>query len=530
MKQYKLKTILAVISFTIGVFFISSCTDNFEDLNLHPTDPTEDDMTESERLGNLFSTLISTIHFEQENDNQHVEQMVGAQYGGYMVTTNNWQGTNFGTFNPSGDWVNTPFNTIMIDFNSNYAKIKKETGGKGPVYAWANILRVATMLRVADTYGPIPYSKIGEGGITVEYDSLEDAYHYMFNDLNSSIAFFTAYLADNPTGNPMGDFDPIYGGDFGKWLKFANSLKLRMAVRVALVDTEYAKKAIQEAIASGLIETNADNAILKVQKKNPYHLSANDWRDLAISATLSAYMNGYNDPRRPAYMTQASYQSAYRGVRMGIADINKDRYSNATYFSKPAFKADSPLLVYCAAETSFLKSEAILRGWIAGDDTMAKTYYEEGIRLSMEQHGLKSDEYTSYLTQTTSPESYRDIYTGISVSVSTPITVAWDNAGTNSNTKLEKIITQKWLANFPLGFESWCDHRRTGFPQFFPAVNNLSSSGFIGSVTNTSSRLVRRLPFPQSQYQGNGENVKKAVQMLGGDDTANTDLWWAKKQ
>lgn len=529
MKQYKLKTILAVISFSFAVIFSSSCTGDYEDLNLHPTNPTEDDMTESEKLGNLFSTLISTIHFEQENDNQHTEQFVGAQYGGYMVTTNNWQGTNFGTFNPSGDWVNIPFNNIMIYFNSNYAKIRKETEGKGPVYAWANILRVATMLRVADTYGPIPYSKIGEGGITVEYDSVEDAYHNMFTDLNNSIAFFTAYLADNPTGNPMGEFDPVYGGDFSKWLKFANSLKLRMAVRIASVDTEFAKKAMQEAITAGVIETNAENAVLQVQKKNPYYLASHDWGDLAISATLSAYMNGYEDPRRSAYMTMASYQSAYRGVRMGIADINKARYSNATYFSKPAFKENSPLLIFCAAETAFLKAEATLRGWISGDDQTAKTYYEDGIRLSMQQHGVEADAYKDYFAQKKSPESYRDIYTGATVAVSTPITVSWDDAGTSSNTKLEKIITQKWLANYPLGFESWCDHRRTGFPQFFPALNNLSSSGFIGNVTNTSSRLVRRLPFPQSQYQGNGENVKKAVQMLGGDDVANTDLWWAKK-
>jgi hypothetical protein len=211
---------------------------------------------------------------------------------------------------------------------------------------------------------------------------------------------------------------------------------------------------------------------------------------------------------------------------MGIENINKSAYSNPANFSKPAFTADSPLMVFCAAETAFLKSEAALRGWIAGGDAQAKTYYEEGIRLSMEQHKVSIG---NYLTGTTSPESYKDIVSGATVSVATPITVSWDDAGATQNTKLEKIITQKWLANYPLGFESWSDHRRTGFPQFFPAVNNLSSGGFIGVVTNTSSRMVRRLPFPQSQYQGNYENVQKAIQMLGGDDAAYTDLWWAKK-
>jgi hypothetical protein len=346
----------------------------------------------------------------------------------------------------------------------------------------------------------------------------------MFEDLDNSIAVIKSYFAENPE-SPMAEYDVVYNGDFGKWLKFANSLKLRMAVRIASVDTEYAKKAIAEAIAGGPIEVNADNTFIPTQD-NPYYKASHSWGDLAVSATLSAYMNGYGDPRRPAYMTFCSYGSAYRGVRMGIENIDKSIYSNAVLFSKPAFVRDSPLMVFCAAETAFLKSEAALRGWIAGGDALAKTYYEEGIRLSMEQHGVSAG---NYLAGTAGPESYRDMPTGVTVSVATPITVSWNDAGTTQNTKLEKIITQKWLANYPLGFESWCDHRRTGFPQFFPAVSNLSSSGFMGSVDNTSSRLVRRLPFPQSQYQGNGENVQKAVQMLRGDDAAYTDLWWAKK-
>jgi hypothetical protein len=227
-------------------------------------------------------------------------------------------------------------------------------------------------------------------------------------------------------------------------------------------------------------------------------------------------------------MTMPTILKMYTGIRMGTDIIGdfKDYYTNGSLFSKPAFTSSSPLLVFCAAETAFLKAEAALRGWISGGDAQAKTYYEEGIRLSMEQYGVNMG---NYLNGTTSPEKYSDPLKGTEVSVATPITVSWSDAGATQNTKLEKIITQKWLANYPLGFESWCDHRRTGFPQFFPAANNRSSSGSIGDVTNTSSRMVRRLPFPESQYQGNNENVQKAVQMLGGDDTANTDLWWAKK-
>jgi hypothetical protein len=526
MKQYNFKTILTAIVFSFAVLFMPSCTDNFEDLNLHPTNPTEDDLTESERLGSLFSSLIATMHYAQENRNQMVDQMIGNQYGGYMVTTNNWQGTNFGTFNPATDWVDYPFKTIMVDFNSNFIKVKKVTESKGYIYGWASILRVATMLRVTDMYGPIPYSQIGlVDSDAIEYDNVQDLYHTMISDLNNSIAVIMSYVAENQTESPLSEYDTIYKGDFNKWLKLANSLKFRMAVRIALVDTEFAKKAMAEAIASGTIETNADNAFIPTQD-NPYYKASHSWGDLAISATLSSFMNGYNDPRRPAYMTLCSYGSTYRGVRMGIENLIKSRYSNAAYFSKPAFTSDSKLLVYCAAETAFLKAEAALRGWIAGGEAQAKTFYEQGIRLSMEQHEVPIGDY---LSGTTSPESNRDIWTGVTINIEKPITVAWDDSETNQNTKLEKIITQKWLANYPLGFEAWSDHRRTGFPQLFPAVSNLSSSGFIGTVTNTSSRMVRRLPFPQSQYQGNNENVQKAIQMLGGDDAASTDLWWAKK-
>jgi hypothetical protein len=526
MKQYNFKTLLVVILTSVVIMFTPSCTGDFENLNLHPTNPTEDDLTDSERLGNLFSSLIATMHYSQENNSQMIDQMVGNQYGGYMATTNNWQGTNFGTFNPSHNWVDYPFKTIMVDFNSNFIKVKRVTESRGYIYGWASILRVATMLRVTDTYGPIPYSKIGTvDSDAIEYDNVQDLYHTMIADLNNSISVLMSYMAEAQSESRMAMYDVVYNGDFSKWIKLANSLKLRMAVRIALVDTDYAKKVMEEAIAGALIAGNADNAFIPTQD-NPYYKASHAWKDLAVSAILSSYMNGYEDPRRPSYMTKATYGNTYRGVRMGIENIAQTMYSNNLFFSKPAFTSNSPLLVFCAAETAFLKAEAALRGWISGGDAQAKTYYEEGIRLSMEQYGVNMG---NYLNGTTSPEKYFDPLKGVEVSVVPPITVSWSDAGTTQNTKLEKIITQKWLANYPLGFESWCDHRRTGFPQFFPAMNNLSSSGSIGAVTNTSSRMVRRLPFPESQYQGNNENVQKAVQMLGGEDTASTDLWWAKK-
>ncbi|EEI92571.1 hypothetical protein HMPREF0765_1798 [Sphingobacterium spiritivorum ATCC 33300] len=517
------------VGIVASMIFAISCTKNFESLNTHPTNPTEQDLTNSEKLGTLFPSLIATMHYAQENKSQHIEQMVGGQYGGYFATTNNWQGTNFGTFNPALDWVEVPFKDIMVDFNSNFIKIKRVTESKGYIYAWASIIRVAAMLRVTDMYGPIPYSKIGESNDdNVAFDDVKTIYHLMFDELNSSINTLNNFIqeSNNSKSHPMATYDIVYNGDFSKWIRFANSLKMRMAMRISSVDTDYAKGMFLQAMQAGAIETNADNAWIPTDD-NPYYKASVNWGDLAISATLSSYMNGFGDPRRPKYMTLASFRSEYRGVRTGIQNINKTIYSNVTYFSKPAFSPNTPLLVFCAAEISFLKAEAALKGWISGGDALAKNFYETGIQTSMSQHAVATG---AYLTGKKVPQAYTNPFIiGQTVTVANPITVNWDDVAGTQNSKLEKIITQKWLANFPYGMEAWADYRRTGFPQLFPAQNNLSSSNFIGSVINSSGRLVRRLPYPQAQYRSNGANVTQAISLLGGDDVASTDLWWAKK-
>ncbi|GHT65944.1 hypothetical protein AGMMS50239_26620 [Bacteroidia bacterium] len=532
MKQYNFKRIRTTLSIC-SLLLLASCIGDFENFNTHPTNPAPDDMTAPERVGTLFPSLLYLMHNYQENDNQMIEQMIGNQYGGYMATTNNWQGTNYGTFNPSAGWMEYPFNKLFSGFYANYFKIKDITGGKGYIYAWANIVRVGVMLRVTDTYGPVPYSKMGEGQLAVVYDDMQTVYHNMIQDLDNSIASLTAFLGENQgKANPMAEFDLIYRGNFSKWIKFANSLKLRMAIRIAAVDTDYAKEVMVQAIAGGTIESNVDNAFLPTTD-NPYYKAAIDWGDLAINAVLSTYMNGYADPRCPVYMTKTGV-GTYIGVRMGINNINKQIYSMSALFSKPNFTTGSPLLVFCAAETQFLKAEAALQGWIAGGEAQAGAYYLKGINTSMEQHEVTAGAYTTTVTY---PGAYSDPISGITVGISN-ISVPWNDVDAAANTRLAKIITQKWLANYPLGFESWCDFRRTGYPQIFSAQDNLSTDGSMGTIDNSifsattyNSRLVRRLPYPVSEYNGNPVNVANAVStMLGGPDKGSTNLWWAKKQ
>lgn len=502
-----------------------SCISNFDNLNTHPTDIYEEDFTTIEKVGTLFPTMIYFLNPTQENQNQQIEQMIGGEYGGYFTTTNNWEGSIPRLYNPADKYADYPYTETFTKFYPNYFKVAEETNKQGYIYAWANIIRVAVMQRIADIYGPIPYSQMGGGQFAVAYDDLQKLYHKMIEDLTTSINTLNLFIKENTTNLPIAEYDIMYNGDFSKWIKYANSIKLRMAIRIANVDIDYAKQVMKEAIEGGVIESNNDNAYLP-SNDNPYHKSAMGWKDLAINGTLSVYMNSYNDPRISLYMTESGYEkngTKYFGIRTGIQYSTSTLPNYNSKFSKPVFTQNSSLPVFYASETYFLKAEAALNGWIAGGIEQAKNYYEKGIQTSMEQYKVTIG---NYLTGVTAPIKYEDPYLATyNESITNAPTVAWDN-GTN---KLEKIITQKWIANYPLGLEAWAEFRRTGYPKMLTVYTNKSSVSYIGSIDKT--RMVRRLPYPKSEVDSNPDNVNYAItNLLKGEDLGSTDLWWAKKK
>ena len=176
-----------------------------------------------------------------------------------------------------------------------------------------------------------------------------------------------------------------------------------------------------------------------------------------------------------------------------------------------------------AAEVAFLKAEASLRGWY-GATGDAERWYEEGVRLSFEQWGLSGD-YDAYIADGVSlPESYEDpLGKESNTSEVSTVTVKWDTRG-DFETNLEQIITQKWLAIYPEGFEAWCEFRRTGYPRLMPATNN-RSGGII-----PEGGYANRMPYPAEEYQENNEHINEAVSLLGGPDNMATRLWWDCKE
>lgn len=500
----------------LAVLVSAGCTKNFERYNTDPYAVTSADPTI------LLPTMLDALMYVQQNDSQMIDQMVGT-YGGYFTLSNRWQGQNFDTFNQSDDWNAGPYNTPFIDIYTNFFEIEDYTSSSGHFYAIARLIRAAAMMRVADCYGPIPYSQIMDGKMYVAYDSNEDVYLHIIDDLKQAAAILYAYAQENPDSHPIAAQDLIYDGDYAFWAKLANSYIMRAAMRtgnqaefVSAMNSPY-----------GYIETNADNALMNCGVQTcPYNLaSSSAWGDLRANASIVDYMNGYSDPRRPEYFTFSSfsgYTTQYVGMPSGKAEFEKNDVAPYSSPNFPASGAGSELPVFVAAESSFLIAEAILKGWVSGN---AKDYYEEGIKLSMEQWGVSGTAITSYIADDTSvPDSHTGDPIGFATyNRTTQVKIAWNAAGTQEE-QLEQIITQKWIANYPMGLEAWADYRRTGYPELAPSVDDLSN-GVVDRI-----RGARRLSYPYTEKSLNSENYPGAVSLLDGPDNMATDLFWAKKK
>lgn len=495
---------------------LGSCTKNFEKYN---TDPYA---VQKEDPSILLPTMIDALMYVQQNDSQMIDQMVGT-LGGYFALANRWGGQNFDTFNASDSWNAIPFNTPFEDIFGNFFTVQEATEGAGHWYALASLVKAAAMMRVTDCYGPIPYSKVKKGYMYVEYDSNEEVYENIIEDLGYAADILYSYSVTYPSSKPLGSSDLLYGGDYAMWARFANSLILRAAVRSG--NREAALEAINHP--AGLITENSHNALMDPGiQPNPYQLASSSWGDLRANASIVDYMTGYNDPRTEHYFTRSTFAGAtdrYIGMRSGASSFEK---GNVSGYSLPNLTEKSKLPVFLAAETHFLLAEAALNGWIADDP---KTLYETGIRLSMEQYGVGSANIAAYIEDSTSvPASHENDPgpSGVNTAYNrrTTVKIAWDDAASEAE-KLEKIITQKWIANWQMGIEAWTEFRRTGYPELCPAIDNLSG----GTIAN-NARGLRRLRYPYTERDLNTSNCQSAIDSyLGGTDNESVDLFWVRK-
>jgi len=527
---------LLVALTAIAAAGLGSCTKQFDSINtnpdgLYPSQVAIDYQNLGSPLNQAQLNILNYVDY-----NYQVQQNLNADiFSGFMMSSTPFNGNlNNTNYSLVPGWNGSAWDLAYQNVMAPIATVLSATVGNpqyAPFYAWAKLLRVEAMHRVSDVYGPIIYSHYGatnsDGSVT--YDSQQAAYTEFFSDLDSTLTVFDAAHAAAPSSTaPFAQFDLVYGGSYQQWIKFANTLRLRLAIRVSLIDPTLAQTEGEKSLAdpNGLLSVAADNAFVNIgSNENPITLIAVSYGNINMGAPLLSYMNGYNDPRISQYAQKAvdpAVAGQYIGIRQGIQIDANGRYAG---YSLPV-NFPNQLLIMTAAEAWFLKAEAAIRGWSGAGD--AGTNYNTGITTSMNQYGIGTTAATAYITNTTlTQQPYTDpksevagqnnVLTG-SPYLST-IPVAWNSADA-FQTMLQKIITQKWIAMFPEGEEAWAEFRRTLYPTLFPVVVNNSG----GTISTTE--FIRRLPFASDEYSTNPVGTQGAITLLGGPDNGGTPLWW----
>lgn len=516
---------------SIGLF--QSCTKDFDKLNTNPYQPTDEMLNyDNVKIGGFFTQLeknIKPIGTAAEstgpaNNYQIAFNLSSDNWAGYMSPGENKfnNGSNFTTYYFITNWNDGTFNTLFTSVFNPYIQLKSNIDStKNPeLLALADIVKISGIHQATDMYGPIPYAGVGSGALTNPYQSQQTVYNTFFTELTNAINVLTQYSATNSTILP--DYDAVYNGNVTKWIQYANSLMLRLAMRIVYADPTTAQKYAEQAVNNsfGVITDTKNGAQLSAGAGltfvNPITILWQDYKDTRFGASLLSYLLGYNDPRLAAYCSQATVNGVtnYYGVRTGTPDIDY------TSLSAPNIPNTQPMYWMKASEVSFLRAEGAAREWNMGGS--AASFYTQGINNSFIENGVTS---ASYINDNTSkPAGYTNPLTPSenSAAVGT-ITIAWDESA-NLETKLEKIITQKWIAIFPNGQEAWSEYRRTGYPKLFPVLVNTSGG------TVSTSLGVQRMAYPPSEYSTNAANVNAAVaNLLGGADNGGTKVWWDKK-
>ncbi len=524
-----------VLSSVLLITLICSCTDKFEDFNRNPGEPTLDELTEGHYLTKLqFPTLINYAFPVQENNYQHCENFIGGVYGRYFnITKSEWK-NHFQTFNCIDDWLYIPIEDAYKYTARSFfevEKIAKDQEQFHHLYNFAKILKVTAFQRLTDMYGPLPYTKLSPGNLSAEYDDQETIYRKMFEELDEAISFLTSFDKENPDYKGISDiYDAIYSNDYKKWVIYANTLKLRMAMRIRYAEPELAKEKAESAVNHeyGVMTSNTDNAYNNLFLPSGLHKVAVEWNDSRACADIICYLTGYDDGMRlEKYFTGLGYwEDHYVGLRSGI-NIASQGIAQKMY-STAKINSETPQLIMAATEAYFLRAEGALLGWNMGGS--AKDLYEAGIRTSFEQWDINDASYIqSYIENNSStPDDYiiqyderLDENVNYNVKNESKATIKWDDKA-DFEVKLEKIITQKWIAMFPIGQEAWSEHRRTGYPKFFPVLLNLSGDPKLSKGT------ASRIPYPSIE-KNKEETYSKALEYLGGEDNYSTRLWWDKK-
>jgi len=518
-----------------SLVFLASCTKNFKDIN---TDKNKVSTVGPAELPFLLSRAQSVATINQGNY-QVAQNLFADQYAQYFACVASYFGSDRLTIVQG--WVSAAFNPVYTDAVPQLQTLFKNYDPTSSEYAIALVVWVLAFHKVTDYWGPIPYFKAGIPSTTVPYDAQDKIYDDFFKKLDSAVTIMKA----KPAGSTAyGSYDLIYGGKVDSWIKFANTLRLRLALRISKVDPARAKTEAEAAVAAGVMTTSpADDALIKRSTAggdgNGLSIMS-DWNEFRMSASMASVLKGYQDPRLPIYFLPTfdvtNGTNNYQGLRNGqlkdtlglpinSAAMNShvgQRWSSSNVVAKngailgTATSLSTSQNVMCTAEAYFLRAEGALLGWNMGGT--AKDMYNAGITNSLAQWGITDATVVqSYINSTNKPIAPGDYFN------SPPMTDIPILFGATPAVQLEQIATQKWLALFPDGEEAWADYRRGHVLKLYPVAHSDNPD-----LPDPKTQWIRRINYLTSEIENNGDEVTKAIQLLGGPDKITTPLWWDK--
>ena len=509
-------TILSLLSF--------GCRKNFTSINTNP-----DQISAAQ---NNFNYLFTSAEMQTSGNidgNGYEDWRNNLIYSGCMVqhlssTLSYWDGDKY-LYNPtynSAYWDRNYPNSVanIVEVITHAAKDTGETN----FYQIVRIFKAFMFQRITDMYGDCPYSQAGLGyisGITTPvYDQQQQIYSDLLNELQDAAAHL-----DSTKTNTIDSADLLYNGNIRAWKKFAYSEMLRLAMRLCKVDPASAKQWVQTAVQGGVMETNADNAVLHhqalsgtpVANGDGLILIADDPNGCRLNKTFVDFLRSTGDPRLSylgtvcADPTQASdpgdttyalqlgqpggYDPPNSGTPYDLTGApgwpgNQNQYSVVNRYTFA--RLDAPTFFLTCGETQLLLAEAAQRSWITGDPA---AYYTAGVRAAMQQ----------LATQAGAGPADPDIETWLG------------NNPYQPSGGMQQINEQYWVAGFMDENECWANWRRSGFPTLTP-VN------YPGNSTNGT--IPRRFTYPQSEAGTNATNYNTAVSHLSNGDKMTSRIWW----
>lgn len=498
MKRYNFKILLVAC---LALFTFNSCDKDFEEVNINPTQASELDP----------ALQLTRVQVTMSNNRYEYWR---AQYI-YCSTIIQHNASNQSYW--SGDKYNMIDSYASAWWDSSYPRdVKNVTDlvtrtSEDPVFvnfnAAARILRVYIMSRITDLYGDSPYTQAGKGFIEgvyfPEYDTQESIYNDFFAELENAAKLFTTDASVLPlTG------DVFLGNDIEKWKRWANSLRLRLGMRLTKVNAGLAQQQVQSAISSGVMQSNDDIVYLQHTQietnGNSDVMAADD--AFRMSKVFVEHLLSTGDPRLPVWgMTYDADGvpqpdvSTWKGLPNGTDGNSPESevYETFVRHNRTTVKdPSSPCFHMTYAEVEFLLAEAAVRGW--GAPLSAAEHFERGMRAGVE--------HVRWYPNAVIDQDDLDAFVA-----NNPLDTSSDDA------MMEQIATEQWVQFYLNAMEAFSNWRRTGYPELTPVNHPIGTTG---------GTIPRRLYYPPGEKSVNPNFDIAVNRQFGGVNDLTGRVWW----